>query len=165
MTTAKVEQDGTNFSHLLQVKPFPNLEMAAKCVQPSPTTLFLDELPKIEIEEVFEHPVILAPGEHYPQTGERLLDAFLSAPKPAVLQQEVNQFVAAITAVNAASFASRRTSRQRRRESLQAIWSPLVKEEHMVYENILDDKIFIEREKAGYKMHPESCQYLTHLLD
>lgn len=162
MTTAKVEQDGTNISHILQVlKPFPNLEMATKLQQP--TTIFLDELPKIDIEEVFEHPVILAPGEHYPQTGEHLVAAFLSGIMKPVLRREFYDFVEAITAVNAASFASRRTSRQRRRESLQTIWAPLVEEEHRVYENILDDKSFIERQKAGYKMLPESCQYLTHL--
>jgi hypothetical protein len=120
---------------------------------------FFDELPQIvDIEEALQHPVVLEPGEHSPETGERLLAAFLSGLKPT-LRREVLEF---LTATKAASLGyNKRMSRLRRRDALNDIWLPWKEKEQLLYEEIKDGRPFIEKTKAGYGMKPESCKYIS----
>jgi hypothetical protein len=119
----------------------------------------LDELPQIvDIEDALQYPVVLEPGEHSPDTGERLLAAFLSGLKPT-LRREVLEF---LTATKAASLGfNKRMSRLRRRDALNDIWIPWAEKEKLLFKKIKEERPFIEKIKAGYDMKPESCKYIS----
>jgi hypothetical protein len=122
----------------------------------------LDELPQIvDIEDALQYPVVLEPGEHSPDTGERLLAAFLSGLKPT-LRREVLEF---LTATKAASLGfNKRMSRLRRRDALNDIWIPWAEKEKLLFKKIKEERPFIEKIKAGYDMKPESCKYISRFF-
>ena len=122
----------------------------------------LDELPQIvDIEDALQYPVVLEPGEHSPDTGERLLAAFLSGLKPT-LRREVLEF---LTATKAASLGfNKRMSRLRRRDALNDIWIPWAEKEKLLFKKIKEERPFIKKIKAGYDMKPESCKYISRFF-